>query len=89
MLKEIGDYVKSCEACQKSKPNTPYHGGVCMPVSTLFNTWSVDFVGPLQLNSTGKKCVIIAVDYIKDWPFAGASLSAYSDVFVTFVRQKY
>ena len=38
MRKKISDYVKSCDACQKSKPNTSYQSGVRMPVSGLFHT---------------------------------------------------
>ena len=88
MRKQISDFVKTCDACQKAKPNTRYRSGARMPISGLFHTWSVDFTGPLPITKNHKKYLIVAVEHMSGWPVARASVAADSSVVVAFLRQE-
>ena len=59
-----------------------------MPVSGLFYTRSINFMGPLPVTFTGNKCFTVAVEHMVRWWVARASSFADSRVAETFVKQE-
>ena len=51
--KEVQDYVKKCDQCQKFAPNIHQPGGVLNPLSSPwpFAQWGLDIVGSAQITS--------------------------------------
>lgn len=60
--KEINNYVKSCDSCQRHKPIPKYRTTLHLPISTLFDTISIDFAGPFPSAATGNKFVLVTVE---------------------------
>ena len=64
MKKQIEEYVKKCETCQKTK----YGGGIKMPLTIVevaekpFEKIYIDLVGPLPVSIGGNKYILSMVD---------------------------
>ena len=58
------DYVKSCEACQKSKRSQTIHKAPLknMPIAEKFGRRHIDFLGPLTEAEDGSKYILLVVD---------------------------
>lgn len=66
MAADIEDFVKSCEACQRSKSSTQKPFGTLNPISPpedKFETFSMDFIGPLPTTKQGNyNGILVIVD---------------------------
>ena len=58
-----------------------------MPISRLFHTWSIDFIGLLSATAEENKYLIEAVEHMTGWFVARASRAANSVVSVSFTRR--
>ena len=56
--------------CQKTKPTNRKEITDIIPISGLFNTWSIDFAGPLPNTRKGNRYFIIGVEHVSKWPVA-------------------
>ena len=67
---EVSNFVRSCDVSQRTKLDNreEFRGGI--PVSGLFNTWSVDFPGPLPKTIDGNQYLLIGTEHISKWPVA-------------------
>lgn len=61
-------YVRSCDECQKTKPAEAWVAGMRQPVSGLFYTGSMDFVGPLPETRRENACILLAVEHLNGYP---------------------
>ena len=64
MYKDIQNYVKSCETCQKrlkGKRKEPLHP---IQVGRAFERIGIDLVGPLQITQQNNRYIIVATDYL-------------------------
>ena len=68
MYPDIEKYVKSCFACQQSKPKkskkAPLHP---LPVVNIFERWHIDFLGPYKKSADGKKYILVLIDSMSKW----------------------
>jgi Integrase zinc binding domain/Integrase core domain len=72
MDKDIEEYVKSCDKCQKrGKINSKYPLNP-IEVKEPFYQIGIDFVGPLPSTKRKKRYIIVAMDYFTKWPEAKA-----------------
>jgi hypothetical protein len=65
MLKDIKNYVASCDICQKSKPKTHAPYGYLIPIPIPANPWekiAMDFIPDLPLTKKGNNCVYTITD---------------------------
>ncbi|XP_021755967.1 uncharacterized protein LOC110721143 [Chenopodium quinoa] len=62
-------YVKKCDKCQKYSPviNQPANDLTPILSPILFAQWGMDILGPFTTGSTGRKYLIVAVDYFTKW----------------------
>jgi hypothetical protein len=72
MMKDIQEYVRSCDKCQRrGKPqgrNELRNIGVKEP----FYKIGIDIVGPLKITERKNKYIVVAADYFTKWPEAKA-----------------
>ena len=65
MEKDIEEYVKGCQECQKNKPDRRKRTAPLQPLPITLHPWeriSVDLIGPLP-ESGGYNAIMVVVDY--------------------------
>jgi hypothetical protein len=75
MSKDILDFIKNCDRCQRSKPKLSKTVGELHPIPVISKTWhqiGIDFIGPLTTTAGGNKYILTVVDYFTKWPEATA-----------------
>lgn len=89
IYKEIEEYVKSCDVCQKFKnPKGPPVGYLhSVPVSEIFEHLHIDIMGPVKRTYRGNAYIITATDAFSKWAFARAVQQTTTDVIIDFVKE--
>ena len=65
MSKDFNQFVKTCDICQRIKSSTQKQLGTLNPIpppATKFDTYSLDFIGPLPRTITGYDGILVIVD---------------------------
>ena len=65
MQKEVQEYMKKCDQCQKFAPNIHQPGGVLNPLSSAwpFAQWSLNIIGPFPKAAGNKSYLLVGTDY--------------------------
>ncbi|OAE26883.1 hypothetical protein AXG93_3554s1010 [Marchantia polymorpha subsp. ruderalis] len=67
MFKDVLDYIRKCDSCQRTGRPTPTTRWPLTPIMPLapFEKWGIDFVGPIQpvTRSTRRRYILVATDY--------------------------
>ena len=53
---DIFSHVKTCKGCQLAQPAPKYRTTLRMPITGLFDTFSIDFAGPFNPGSGSQGC---------------------------------
>ena len=82
--KEVQEYVRKCDQCQRFAPNIHQPGGILNPLSSPwpFAQWGLDIVGPFSKVLENKKYLLVNMDYFIKWVKA-EPLANIKDVDVT------
>ena len=74
--KDIHEWCKSCDACQKAG-RRHLQAGPLHPIVVFapFEKWGIDAVGPLPRTQSGKEFILVATDYMTKWVEAIATSS--------------
>ena len=66
--KDIHEWCKSCDACQKAR-RRHLQAGPLHPIVVFapFEKWGIDAVGPLPRTQSGKEFILVATDYMTKW----------------------
>ncbi|XP_065615679.1 uncharacterized protein LOC136061616 [Quercus suber] len=69
MQKEVLDYVKKYDQCQRFAPHIHQPGGTLNPLSSLcpFTQWGLDIMGPFPKVAGNKKYLLVGTDYFTKW----------------------
>ena len=79
--KEVQEYVKKYDQCQRFAPNIHQPGGTLNPLSSPwpFAQWSLDILGPFPKAMRNKRFLLVSTDYFTKWVEA-ESLANIRDV---------
>ena len=74
MQKNVAEYVRKCEQCQKHAPLTHQLTGHLNPISNPwpFTQWGLDILGPFPRAMGIRRFILVAVDYFTKWAKAEA-----------------
>lgn len=88
MYKQIEDYIKSCDKCQRFKNVTGLPSGVLhnIPVSCIFEHVHIDIIGPIRSTCRGNSYIITATDAFSKWAFAQAYQSVTTTSVIEFME---
>jgi hypothetical protein len=70
MYKDITDFIKKCDRCQRAKPKLHKSEGSLHPVPVQSKVWhqlGIDFIGPLSTTVSGNRLILTVVDYYTTW----------------------
>ena len=69
MQKEVQEYVRKCDQCQRFASNIHQPRGVLNPLSSPwpFAQWGLDIVGPFPKVIGNKKYLLVGTDYFIKW----------------------
>ncbi|XRB00104.1 hypothetical protein NFJ02_08g138030 [Pycnococcus provasolii] len=68
MSKDVEEFVRNCEACDRAKARPqkgkPLDGQILqpLPIKGLFYRWNVDLAGPFGETSTGNRYVMVMIE---------------------------
>src|SRR5260364_405911 len=88
MYRDIQEYVKTCETCQKrqkGRRKEPLHP---IQIGRAFERVGIDLVGPLSLTAKNNHYIIIATDYLTRWPEAHAVPDTGANTLAQFIFKK-
>jgi hypothetical protein len=88
MIRDIKQFVGSCETCQRFKSHNPQIPTEKMPIPTQpFEDVSMDVVGPVPSSSTGYQYVLVIQDRLSRWlifvPMRNSSAETIARLFLT------
>ena len=69
MQREVLEYVKKCDQCQRYAPSIHQPGGILNPLSSPwpFAQWGLDIVGQFPKAVGNKKYLLVGTDYFTKW----------------------
>eukprot|EP00253_Pinus_taeda_P029098 PITA_29098 len=83
-------YVKQCDSCQRTERPITSNEMPLKPQVLIepFEQWALDFVGPINPPSNGKRYILVCTDYVTKWAEAKAVSRATEDTVVTFLFEE-
>src|SRR5215813_6977525 len=87
MRKDIDEYVKTCDRCQRRGKPFGKHELHPIKVKYPFYQIGIDIVGPLPETPKGNKYIVVAIDYFTKWPEAKALKEANAKEVSTFIYE--
>ena len=85
---DISDYVRSCRGCQLATPIPKYRTTLHLPITSLFDVFSIDFAGPLPRSANGNRYVLAADEHLTGWPLASVMKNATARVVLDFTHDE-
>src|SRR6185295_12486110 len=88
MYRDIKEYVKTCEECQKrlkGRRTEPLHP---IQIGRAFERIGIDLVGPLPITKQNNRYIIVATDYLTRWPEAHAVPNAGANTLAQFIFEE-
>ena len=69
MQREVLEYVRKCDQCQRFAPSIHQPEGILNPLSSPwpFAQWGLDIVGPFPKAVGNKKYLLVGTDYFTKW----------------------
>ena len=67
MPRDVLRFIQSCDTCQRNKPSTQKPFGLLNPIEPpldKFETYSMDFIGPLPKTPAGNNGILVIVDML-------------------------
>src|ERR1043165_8569891 len=67
MIKDIKEYVKTCDSCQRRNKSVGKHELNPIKVKEPFYMIGINVVKPLSETTNRNKCIVVAIDYFTKW----------------------
>jgi hypothetical protein len=87
MWKDIKQYIKSCNICQRKGQMSKNNKMTPIKVGEPFEKIGIDLVGPLNLTTNGNRYIVVAIDYMTKWAEARAIPDASAKVILPFLTE--
>lgn len=84
---DVSEYVRSCIWWQLSQTITPYQATLRLPITNLFETYSINFAGPLTPIKSGMEYILVAVKHVMGWLLVKSTIDATSGKVVPFLKE--
>lgn len=86
IFKDNKEYVKSCDSCQRMGIRTTTDEIPLQPQVHLdpFDKWVLEFIGPINPTSKGKKYILVCTNYVTKWVEAKALVLETEQTLVNF-----
>eukprot|EP00253_Pinus_taeda_P024101 PITA_24101 len=83
-------YMKSSDSCQRMGRPTTTDEMPLQPQVHLdpFEKWALEFIGPINPTSKGKKYILVCIDYVTKWAEAKALVRATEKTVVNFLFEE-
>ena len=88
MSKDIEEYVKKCDSCQRRGQKGGKGELYPIKVGKPFERIGIDFVGPLEKTRKGNKYILVTTDYLTKWPEAKAMKDATAENIIEFIYER-
>ena len=88
VYRDIYDNFKSCDGCQRSAAVPHYKTDLHLPITTLFDVFSIDFAELFPRTSSGNGFSLVAVEHLTGWPIASATKNAMANVVRRFMEME-
>lgn len=90
IFKDMKKYVRICDSCQCMGQPTISNEIPLQPQVHLepFEKWALDFIGPMNPPSKGKKCILVCNDYVTKWAEAKALVRETEQTVVNFLFEE-
>src|SRR5688572_13531356 len=88
MYKDIENYVKTCDSCQRrgNKGGIGYLNPI--KVRKPFERIGIDFIGPLEQTRNGNRHILVVTDYLTKWLEAEPMKEATAENVIQFIYEK-
>ena len=87
MKKDVEEYVKSCDKCQRRGKPVGKHELHSIRTNEPFERIGIDIVGPLPESKNGNRYIVVAVDYFTKWSEARALKEATAKEVSRFIYE--
>jgi hypothetical protein len=87
MKKDIEEYVKTCDDCQRRNKPIGKNELHSIRIKEPWYQIGIDIVGPLPRTARGKKYIVVAMDYFTKWPEARALTEATAEKVTEFIYE--
>ncbi len=88
MRNDIKKYAKTCFQCQQRGSMKQNNQKRTIPLTDIFERWSIDIVRPLPITREGNRYIIVAMDYFSKWPEARLLKAANAETVATFIYEE-
>jgi hypothetical protein len=89
MSEDIKTYVRNCDTCQKRKKDKDQSEAASAKITPdPFYHIGIDIMGPLPRTLTGKRYIVLAIDFFTKWIEAEAIEEADAQTIVKFLHSK-
>ena len=87
MYDEVKTEIERCEICRRSKIGSEKVPVLRIPVGKLFDTFHLDFLGPLETTNMGNKYVLVAIERLSRYPIVLATSNADGTATVEMLKR--
>ena len=90
LFKDCKKYVRSCDICQRMGRPVPLDEMPLKPQVLIepFEKWALDFIGPINPPSKGKRYILVCTDYVTKWVEAKALVRETKQTIVNFILEE-
>ena len=94
IFKDCKKYVRSCDICQRMGRPVPSDDMPLQPqvqpqvLIETFEKWALDFIGPINPPSKGKRYILVCIDYVTKWMEAKALQRDTRQTLVNFLFEE-
>ena len=89
MKQDIQEHIRTCDRCQKRNPRKDEIARQASKMPDyLFQHIGIDVIGPLPWTMTGKRYIVLAIDWLTKWLEAQAIESADAQTIAQFIHEQ-